>query len=91
MDLYCYDFHGVYLGRLDGEGTFFDAGGDRRARVLDCGDVYDFDGCYLGRINAQGSYFGADGICRGYVRDWMAPAVHSSGATAPAILWLTSA
>jgi len=70
MDLYCFDFHGVYLGRLDGEGTFFDPCGSKQARVLERGGVYDFEGRYLGRIDAQGSYFGADGTCRGYVRDW---------------------
>ena len=70
MDRYCFDFRGVYLGRLDERGMFFDPDGSKRARVAERGGVYDLDGRYLGRIDAQGSFFTTDGTCRGYIRDW---------------------
>lgn len=70
MDLYCYDFCGVYLGRLDDGGIFFDRDGRKRAQVVERSGVYDLEGRYLGRIDAQGSFFTADGTCRGYVRNW---------------------
>ena len=70
MDLYCFDFRGAYLGRLDDEGMFFNGRGRKQGRVGERGRVYDLAGHYLGRIDAQGSLFAADGTCRGYVRNW---------------------
>jgi hypothetical protein len=73
MDSYCFDFYGVYLGRVDDAGTFFDARGTKWGRVVGSDAVYDFNGNCVGRIDAQGSLFAADGRCRGYIRDWKPP------------------
>lgn len=70
MDLYCFDFHGHYLGHVDEEGTFFDRHGKRQARISGGGTLYDFGGRYAGRVDVQGSIFAEDGTCRGYVRGW---------------------
>ena len=70
MDLYCFDFHGAYLGRLNEGGSFFDPNGIEWARMGKSGAVYDLGGRCIGRIDLQGSFFNADGTCRGYVRDW---------------------
>ena len=70
MDLYCFDFRGAYLGRLDERGAFFNASGCKRGWVGALGVVHDLAGHYLGRIDAQGSFFGVDGTCQGYVRNW---------------------
>ena len=70
MDLYCFDFHGGYLGRLADGGVFFDSRGSQRGRLAAGDGMYDLDGGYMGRIDVQGSFFAADGTCRGYIRDW---------------------
>jgi hypothetical protein len=70
MNFYCFDFHGAYLGHMDGSGTFFDGRGCKWARLADGRKVYDLDGIYRGHIDAQGSFFSERGICRGYLRGW---------------------
>jgi hypothetical protein len=70
MDLYCFDFHGAYLGYMRTNGDFFDGKGRRWAELVGGSEVYDLEGRYRGHVDAQGSLFDQHGACWGYVRGW---------------------
>ena len=67
---YFFDFHGSYLGYLNGEGSFRDPNGEEWARLREDRRVVGLDGREHGYLNAQGCYFEPSGTCRGYLRDW---------------------